>query len=449
MQPETAKQEEWGSTAGFIIATIGAAVGLGNIWRFAYVAGDNGGGAFLVVYLVFVLLIGLPLVVAELSLGRSTRRDPVQAFATAAPGGIWAHAGWVGFAAAVMVLSFYAVVAGWALKYFFGAVTGALWEASGAGYGAYFDQFIGATGEPILWQGLMLLLSGIVVAIGVNQGIERLSSWLMPLLALIVIGLAVFSLSLPGSSQGVAFLFVPDWSALGERRLYIAALGQAFFSLGLGMAIFLVFGSYLSARTNIPAAAGAVALGDSIFAMVAGLAIFPAVFALGGDPAAGPRLAFITFPQILLEMPGGRIVGPLFFFLLSAAALTSMISILEASSAVIRNRLGLSRAKASGLVTLGIFGLGVPCAMSYGLLSEVRIAGLPLLDAVDKAASNVGLPFCGLVVALFVGWRLDRMRTALAADLGGSVLGLIWIVLLRIPAPAAIILIFANAAGLI
>jgi NSS family neurotransmitter:Na+ symporter len=183
--------------------------------------------------------------------------------------------------------------------------------------------------------------------------------------------------------------------------------------------------------------------------MVAGLAIFPAVFALGGDPAAGPRLAFITFPQILLEMPGGQIIGPVFFFLLSAAALTSMISLLEAAAAVIRHRFRLSRPKAAAIMTGIIFALGIPSAMSYGLLANVRIAGLPLLDAVDTAASNFGLPFCGLLVALFVGWRLDRMRAALAADLGGSAMGMVWIGLLRLPVPAAILLIFANALGLI
>lgn len=449
MQAQSPKREEWGSSAGFIVATIGAAVGLGNIWRFAYVAGDNGGAAFLVVYLIFVLLIGLPLMLAELSLGRSTRSDPVQAFARAAPGGLWAHAGWVGFIAAVAILSFYAVIAGWALKYFVGAATGALWAASSGGYGAYFDQFIAEAGEPVLWQGLMMLAAGAVVAVGVNQGIERLSSWLMPVLALIVIGLAAFSLSLPGASKGVDFLFVPDWSLMGDPKLYIAALGQAFFSLGLGMAVFLAFGSYLSARTNIPAAAGAVALGDSVFAMVAGLAIFPAVFALGGDPAAGPRLAFITFPQILQQMPGGMIVGPLFFFLLSAAALTSMISILEAAASVVRHRFRLTRAKAAALVTAAIFALGVPLALSYGVLADVRLGGLPLLDAVDRAVSNFGLPLCGLLVALFVGWRLDRIRAAIAADLGGSGLGFVWIGLLRVPVPAAIILIFAHSAGMI
>lgn len=441
--------EEWGSNLGFVLATIGSAVGLGNIWRFAYVTGDNGGAVFLLVYLAFVALIGLPLMIAELSLGRSTRSDPVRAFAVSVPGGAWAHVGWVGFVAAVAILSFYAVIAGWALKYFFGAASGVLWDEASQGYGAYFDTFIAQTGEPIFWQALMLFLAAVIVAGGVNKGIERLSSWLMPVLALIVIGLAIVALTLPGSAEGVGFLFLPDWSALSRPGLYVAALGQAFFSLGVGMAVFIAYGSYISNRTNIPAAAAAIAIGDTVFAMVAGLAIFPAVFALGGDPAAGPRLAFITFPQILMEMPGGRIIGPVFFFLLSAAALTSMISLLEAAAAVIRHRFGWSRRLAAPAVAFAIFALGLPSAMSYGVLAGVSFAGLPVLDAVDAAASNLLLPLCGLIVALFVGWRLGVSRAIAAANLDGSILGTAWLWLLRVAVPAAIVLIMLRALNLL
>lgn len=444
---EPRQHEQWGSNVGFVLATIGSAVGLGNIWRFAYVTGENGGAAFLMVYLGFVLVIGLPLMIAELSLGRSTRRDPVQAFSTLAPGGFWAHAGWVGVLAAVAILSFYAVIAGWALKYFVGAAGGTLWAAAGGGYGAYFEGFIAASGEPIVWQGIMLLLAALVVAAGVNHGIERASSWLMPLLAAIIIGLAAVALTLPGSAEGVAFLFEPDWSVLSEPGLYIAALGQAFFSLTIGMAVFVAYGSYLSPSARLPAGAVAVALGDTIFAMVAGLAIFPAVFALGGDPAAGPQLAFITIPQILLETPGGRIVGPVFFFLLTAAALTSMVSLLDAASAVARHRLGWSRPRAATLVALCIFALGIPSALSYGVLAEVSFGGSPILDAVDAAASNVALPLAGLIVALFLGWRVPRLQAVAAAGLGEGGVGWVWIWLLRFPVPAGIALILLRSLG--
>lgn len=444
---EPRQHEQWGSNLGFVLATIGSAVGLGNIWRFAYVTGENGGAVFLLVYLAFVLVIGLPLMIAELSLGRTTRRDPVQAFGSLAPGGAWAHVGWVGVVAAVAILSFYSVIAGWALKYFVGAAGGTLWEAAGGGYGAYFDGFIAASGEPIVWQGLMLLLAALVVGGGVNQGIERASSWLMPMLAAIVLGLAVVALTLPGSAEGVAFLFRPDWSALAKPGLYIAALGQAFFSLGVGMAVFIAYGSYLSPTTRLPVGAATVALGDTTFAIVAGLAIFPAVFALGGDPAAGPQLAFITIPQILLETPGGRIVGPVFFFLLSAAALTSMVSLLDAASAVARHRLGWSRRRAATLVALAIFALGTPSALSYGVLAGVSLGGAPILDAVDAAASNVALPLAGLIVALFVGWRVPRLQAVSGAGLGRGTAGRVWLWLLRVPVPLAIALILLHSLG--
>jgi NSS family neurotransmitter:Na+ symporter len=438
-------QEQWGSRAGFILATIGAAVGLGNIWRFAYVAGENGGAVFLLVYLVFVVLIGLPLVVAELSLGRRVGSDAVTAFESAAPAGPWRFAGWIGVAGGFLILSYYAVIAGWALKYFFGAVTGDLWAAAEKGYGSYFEDFIANAAEPVLWQALMLAVAAFIVARGVNAGIERINGWLMPLLALIVVSLALFALTLPGSGRGVAFLFALDWSAFGRPTVYLNALGQAFFSLGVGMAVFVTYGSYVRRDIRLPASAAAIVAGDTLFAMVAGLAIFPAVFALGGDPGAGPRLAFITFPQILLEMPAGRWIGIIFFFLLSAAAVTSMISLLEVPVAYAANRLHYARPAATWTIAGAIFILGIPSALSYGILSSLQVAGLPLLDGIDQAVSNFLLPAGGLVIALLVGWRLDP-RTALSdADLAATLIGQFWLWLLRVVVPLVISIILMRS----
>jgi NSS family neurotransmitter:Na+ symporter len=440
--------EQWGSRTGFIVATIGAAVGLGNIWRFSYIAGENGGAAFLFVYLVFVLLIGLPLMIAELSIGRLGGGHAVTAFETAARPGIWRRAGWLGVIGAVLILSYYAVIAGWALKYFHGAVTGALWDTAGTGFGAYFDGFIAGGAEPILWQALMLIAAALVVAAGINGGIERVNLWLMPLLALIVVGLAVFALTLPGSFAGVRFLFTPDWTVLARPGVYLNALGQAFFSLGVGMAVFVTYGGYVDRNTRLPAAAGAIAIGDTVFAIVAGLAIFPVVFALGGNPAAGPQLAFIAFPQVLLAMPGGQWVGTMFFLLLSAAALTSMVSLLEVPVAVVADRLGLGRRRAVAWITAAVFILGLPSALSYGVLADWQVAGMPLLDGLDHGVSNFLLPVCGLAIAVFVGWRLERRIAMEAADLGASRLGPVWLWLLRALVPLLIAIILLRSAGL-
>jgi NSS family neurotransmitter:Na+ symporter len=436
---------QWGSRLGFILATIGAAVGLGNIWRFSYVAGENGGGAFLLVYMIFVVLIGLPLVIAELTLGRRAQGDVVSSFAHAAGKGPLRHLGWIGVAVAVLILSYYAVIAGWALKYFYGAVTGTLWQQAAAEYGGYFRTFITNPIEPAFWQAVILGTSMIVVAGGVQDGIERLNRWLMPILGILVVGLAAYSVSLAGSGPGIRFLLMPDWNAFGRPTMYLAALGQAFFSLGVGMAVFVTYGSYLSTKIRLPSSAAAVAIGDTLFAIVAGLAIFPAVFALGLNPAAGPELAFITLPQLFLKMPAGAMVGTIFFFLLSAAALTSMVSLLETPVAVAEHLFGRPRRTATVALGSGVFVLGLPSALGFGPLAEVTIAGHALLDAVDSGVSDLLLPVSGLAVAIVVGWRLDRSVVIADADFTARTVAEAWIWLLRTLVPATIVVILARA----
>lgn len=438
------EREQWASQTGFILATIGSAVGLGNIWRFAYVAGENGGAVFLLVYVVFVAAIGVPLVIAELTLGRRSAADAVSAFEAGQPGSLWRFAGWLPVAGCVYILSYYTVIAGWAVKYLLGATTGGLWEEAEAGYGAYFEGFIAEPFEPIAWQAVMLVIAVAVVSAGVAKGIERLNLWLMPLLALIVVALAMFAVTLPGSDAGLAFLFAPDIAQFGNPRLYVSALGQAFFSIGVGMAIFVTYGGYMACRQPIPSSSLIIVIGDTLFAIVAGIAIFPAVFALGGDPAAGPRLAFITLPQIFLEMPGGRAVGPVFFFLLSAAALTSIVSLMEVPVAALIGRLGLGRRPATMLIGGLSLAIGVPSALSYGVLGDVRLLGLPVLDAIDYLGSNFLLPVAGLLVALIVGWRFAGRVIMAEAGLAGA-LGHIWLWLIRIIVPAAIILIIVRS----
>lgn len=440
-------REQWGSRQGFVLATIGAAVGLGNIWRFSYVAGENGGAVFLFIYLVCVLLVGLPLMIAELSLGRRAQGDAVAAFELADNGGRWRYLGWIGVAGAILILSYYAVIAGWALKYFIGAATGSLWTTAEVGYGAFFKKFIADRGEPIGWQAAMLAAAIFTVAGGVQHGIERMNRWLMPVLVVIIAALATYALTLPNAGAGVRFLFAPDWSALGKPAVYVAALGQAFFSLGIGMAVFVTYGSYMPRTFSLPSSAAAIALGDSLFAIIAGLAIFPAVFSFGVDPTAGPELAFITLPQIFLTMPGGRMIGAVFFLLLSAAAFTSMVALLEVPVSLAVHRSKLRRWSASAIVGTLVFAAGVPSAMSFGVLAHIQIGRHGILDAIDAGVSNFLLPVVGVLVALFVGWRVKQAVSLHEADLAGHRLGPVWLWLLRIPVPLTILAILLQSAS--
>lgn len=440
-------REQWGSRRGFVLATVGAAVGLGNIWRFSYVAGENGGAVFLFIYLICVVFVGLPLVIAELSLGRRAQGDAVAAFELADDGGPWRILGWVGVAGSILILSYYAVIAGWALKYFSGAATGTLWTTAAEGYGAYFSTFIADRGQPIGWQAAMMAAAIFTVAGGVQQGIERINRWLMPMLVIIIVALAAYALSLPNAWAGVRFLFAPDWSVLAHPSVYVAALGQAFFSLGIGMAVFVTYGSYMPRTFSLPSSAAAIAFGDALFAIVAGLAIFPAVFAFGVDPTAGPELAFITLPQIFLAMPGGGVIGTVFFLLLSAAAFTSMVALLEVPVAMAVHRLRLRRWNASAFVGVVIFVIGLPSAMSFGVLAHIQFGRHGILDAIDAGVSNFLLPLGGVLVALFVGWRVTRAVSLHEADLADGFLGVVWLWLLRILVPALVLAILLQSAS--
>ena len=442
-------QEQWQSRLGFILATVGAAVGLGSIWRFAYVVGENGGAAFLIVYAAMILLICIPLVIAELAIGRRGAADAVTAFEGATTDGRWRLLGGLGVIAAGAILTYYAVVAGWAARYFVHAFGTALWTVEASAHGAYFSAFIADGAAVVLWQGVMLAITALVVALGVNAGIERLNMWLMPLLGAIVAALALYAVTLPGSGRGVAFLFAPDWSAFAKPALYLNALGQAFFSIGIGMAVFVTYGSYLGAGTRIPAAATIIVVIDTVFSVVAGLAVFPAVFAFGSDPAAGPGLAFVTFPQILQQMPAGRIIGPLFFFLLSAAALASMISLLETCVAYAVHRRAAGRIRSTVLMTVVIFALGLPSALGHGAVPWLTRAGKPILDIVDQSLSNFVLPVSGLLIAILVGWRMERRRALADADLFDNFVGKTWLWLIRVLAPVMIAIILVRSLGII
>jgi NSS family neurotransmitter:Na+ symporter len=434
--------EQWGSRHGFILATLGSAVGLGNIWRFSYVAGENGGGVFVLAYVLSVLVIGVPLMLAELAIGRRARRDPVGAFVLLAPRTPWLWVGVMAVGAALLILSYYAVVAGWALKYFVAYVAG---YQKLAAYDDAFKAFIADPIEPVAWQFAVMLTAILIVNKGVEHGIEATNRLLMPLLAVVLVIIAVYSLTLDNAGRGLRFLFEPDWSALTRPGVYLAALGQAFFSLGLASGALLTYGAYVAKGHRLPSAAFQIALADTAFALVAGIAIFPAVFAFGLDPAQGPTLAFVTLPELFALMPMGRLVGIAFFFLLVIAAVTSAVSLLEVAVAVVKHHLSWSRTRATWTTGGFVFVFGLPSALGFGLLAEIRIAGQGIMDAIDYAASNWILPLGGIATALFAGWMWRRDEAAAAADLEDSFWGRLWLWILRYLAPVLILAVLLRA----
>ncbi|MCT8137181.1 sodium-dependent transporter [Anaerobacillus sp. CMMVII] len=442
-------REQWNSRIGFILAAMGSAVGLGNIWRFSYVTGENGGAAFLVIYLLCILAIGIPVVLAEFTIGKKAQSDVVGSFEKLAPGKPWIVAGIMGVASAFIILSFYGVVAGWTVKYFFSYLTGGFTVQDSSEYVGIFVGFISSPFQPLLWQFIFMSMTIGIVYLGVKKGIEASNKILMPSLAILVIILAGYSLSLGGASEAFSFLFTPDWSALKEPKVYLAALGQAFFSLSLGMGALITYGGYLSKKEKLPGAAVSVAGLDTLFALVAGLMIFPAVFAFGISPDEGAGLAFITLPSIFEQMAFGTLFGLLFFLLLAAAALSSAVSLLEVAVAYFIRKFTWSRKKASIIVGSIIFLMGVPSSLGQGIWSNIRFFDNDILDSMDFIASNILLPLGGLIIALFMGWGWKKSDALEASDFGDSALGHAWIFTLRFIAPIAIFIIFLASTGII
>jgi NSS family neurotransmitter:Na+ symporter len=444
----TVQRAQWRSRRGFVLAALGAAIGIGNIWRFSYVAGENGGGAFLLVYLGAVLVVGLPMLLGELALGRAARREAASAFAQLGRGWAWRQVGLFGVAASFVVLTYYGLISGWAVKYFFDFAMWAQPAPAGSSL-AYFQAFTADALQPLAWHAAAVALAIAIVAGGIERGIERACNWLMPALALIVVALAAHSLTLPDAWTGLAYLFAPDWQAFARPQLYLAALGQAFFSLGLAMGVLVTYGSYIPERIPLPAAALTIALGDTLFAVVAAVIIFPAVFSFGMSPAQGPSLAFVVLPEIFSRMTAGHAVGLAFFGLLVVAAMTSLIALIEICVAYVNERWGIGRAAAIALVACASFALGVPSSFGFGLWSRFRVAGMPILDVVDFAASNVLLPVSGLAIAAFIGWHWRAADAAAAVGIRSKLLTRLWRLAMRYAAPVTIVVVMLRATWLL
>lgn len=436
------KREHWGSRLGFIMATAGSAIGLGNIWKFPYITGENGGAAFILLYLGLVFTIGLSVLLAEIVIGRASQSDAVNAFKKLGHGK-WSVIGYMGILAAFMILSFYCVVAGWTIAYIVkfggGGFSGMDAEAIGGAFGSFISDPI----EPILYQAIFVSLTVIVVLGGVANGIERAGKVLMPLLFVILLALVARSVTLPGAEKGLEFFLSPDFSKI-TGTTFVAALGQAFFSLSLGMGAVLTYGSYLDKGANLGKSAWYVAILDTSVAILAGLAILPAVFAFGMNPGAGPGLTFVTLPTVFLEMPGGLIFGTIFFVLLTIAALTSSISLLEPVVAYFREK-GFTRFQVTVVSGAIVFLLGIPSSLSMGIWGDIKFFDKGFLDLFDFATANIMLPLGGMLISLFVGWVIAPMAMKeVSGSEEGSGLTKFWIFILRFVAPVAIAAILIN-----
>lgn len=441
----SSRSDQWGTTTGFIFAALGSAIGLGNIWRFSYVMGENGGAAFMLVYLAVVAFLGLPLLTAELAIGRTAGGGPLAAFARLRNDRPWRWTGWLGVVASGCILAYYPVIAGWVAHYLWSYTAGAGPGSAEVGFSASFEAFIASLGPPVFWYGLVLVISGSVVAAGVKRGIERVSLVLMPLFALVIVALAGHALALPGAARALEFLFAPTWTALSRPATYLAAIGQAFFSVGLAMGVFVAFGGYLPARMSLLQAGIAIVVGDTTIAVIAGIVIFSAAFTFGFDPAHGPTLAFVVLPEVFASMSGGRWMALGFFSALLLAALTSVIALLEVFVSLATTWPGWSRPRAALMVTGLAFLLALPSALGYGALGH--LLPTPPLELIDQVSSDIVLPLSGIAVALFAGWAWPASAAMRASGLSSPWASGLWLWLLRIAVPLTIGLVLVGGLG--
>ena len=393
----------FGSRFGVIAAVSGSVIGLGNIWRFPYVAGENGGAAFILIYIACSFLISIPLMLSEFSLGRSSKRNTKRAFQKLAPGTRWNYVGYMGIFCAFILLSFYCVIAGWALEFIKESVLNEFAGKSAAQISENFNGFIASGWRPVVWMGVFMLSTAFIVWSGIEKGIERYTKIFMPVFIVLLAALAINSLTLPGAREGIGFLLRPDFSKITGATI-LKAMGQSFFSMSLGLGCMITYGSYFQADTHVPALALRVMVCDLLVSLLAGVAVFPAVFSFGFEPTAGTSLLFLTIPAVFASMPGGQFFTALFFVLSAVAATGAMLCLLEIPVAWLLETCKLPRPRATLLVTLGVAALGVPPTLSTGIWSSWTVFGLSFFDAYDFATSNLLLPVCGLLTSLFAGY---------------------------------------------
>jgi NSS family neurotransmitter:Na+ symporter len=453
-QPQKAQRAIFATRLGVIATTVGSSVGLGNIWRFPYEAGTNGGFAFILCYIGFILIIGVPVICSEFILGRHTRSDIFGCYRRLGAGKGWQSLGYIGITASMMILSFYSVVAGWTLEYFWQAVSGNLFNlnADAGGYAGHFDQFSAHSYRPVLFTIGFLLINHAVVRGGVQKGIERISNILMPLLFLILAIFCVNSLMMPGAKQGIEFLFKPDFSKL-TPSVVLSAMGQAFFSLSIGLGCMLTYASYFSSKTNLFRSAMTTASLDTLVAVLAGVLIFPAVFTYGVAPTQGPTLVFVVFPSIFQNMTGGIVWAAMFFLMLFVASLTSTISMSEISIAYFCDERKYSRRKASNISTGTALVFGTLCALSFSGVSTFSVFGYTFnfFDFFNNFSSNVLLPIGGMFIAIYAGYKLDKKIFGAQLTNNGKLRAPTKLLrfLMRYIAPTGIAIVFLASIGII
>ena len=436
----------WGSRLGFILAASGSAIGLGNVWKFPYIVGENGGGAFVLIYLLCIFIIGTPIMLAEFTLGRKTNLNPVGAFKSLTPQTTFTGIGYMGVLAGFLILSFYGVVGGWTFAYVVKSITGSVLSfTTPKEAGTFFGNFIGNTGETLFYHALFMGVCIAIVIRGIHGGIEKACDILMPTLVFFLFLLMIRSLTLEGAMEGVTFYLSPDFSKINSNTILIA-LGQAFFSLSLGMGCMITYGSYLSDKESLASSTVYVVMFDTMIALLVGMVIFPAVFAMGLEPTEGPSLVFSVLPTVFTSMPMGQVVSVIFFTLLAIAAITSGISLLEVVVAYFIDERGWERKKTVMIVGSGIFMFGIPSGLSFGAMSDFKLMNMTFFDHVDNVASNYLLPLGGMLTAIFVGWIWGTKNATEEIQKEENVFGFPWVqcweFLIRYITPVAVGTVF-------
>ena len=442
------KRDNFGSRFGALVAMAGSAVGLGNLWRFPYLVGENGGAAFIIVYIILCFLICLPIFISEFIIGRRSQKNAFATFRDLSGGSAWRWVGLFTVFVPMIVLSYYCVIGGWSIEYLLKSLTFSFGGESQGALSTMFTGFVTSAWGPLAAHTGFLLATTMIVVVGIKDGIEKFSKIMMPLLFVMVLSIAVYTLTLPGAKEGVKYLFYPDFSKLTGKSV-AAALGQAFFSLSLGFGTIMTYASYVSKKENIMFQSAATAISDLMFAIIAGTAIMPAVFAFGINPQAGPGLVFETLPFVFGQMPAGGLIAILFFVALLVAALTSSISMLEVAVAYLVEEKKFSRLGACALLFVICWVIGAVCSLSFGPLSHIQIRGGNIFDFLDCLSSNVLMTLGSLFTVIFVGWRLKKTDVYDEFTNGGTlsrnskIFGVLWF-LIRYIAPVAIIAIFIS-----
>lgn len=452
---EIKTRERFSSGLAVFFATLGSAVGLGNIWKFPYLTGQNGGGAFLLVYFCCILFVGLPVMLSEFYFGRKTRKNAVGALKELKPGTAWPNVGIMGVASAFLIMFFYSCVAGWVYFYLFKAIMGDFANVTMATAKAQFGDVIMGPLSPILWQFIVLAVVTSIIAMGVKKGIEKITKTLMPVLFILIIICDIRALTLPGAAEGVNFLFHVDFGQLSAAAI-LAALGLAFFKLSLGMGTMMTYGSYFTEDNNMIKTAVKVALADTLVSMLAGLAIFPTVFSFGLEPSAGPGLLFMTIPLVFSQMPFGSILLIAFFFLTAIAATTAMLSLVEVPVAYLSEEKGMSRNSAAISTGVAIFVVGILATLSVdkaSVLGHITFFGLGFFDLFDYVSSNILMPLGGLLIAIMMGYTIKREEVVTELSNRGQlkVAGIVnvYFFLVRYVTPALLVVVFLNAIGIL